>query len=849
MDGHDMEVGFHDHTRTTNSQVVAKYGASPNNSGQNHNRTAAGGGKVTNNEKKLTVLVILMSILCFGLVAYVLVTGPLAGLLQKDSGGYVGICDSTECVEISHRAIESGDFDKDPCDDFYSFACSKWQNNNPTSQELFLSAANIHQIKDGVDFYIKRLLEKPEEMRVNATTGLHVYSSPKAFYESCLHFSPPAESRIISDLIKPFGGYKTLANWSEKDFDLTSTVLAFLRMNAAPLFDLTLDINPKDKSKYALIVELPRPTSLVPNLFQPQSRQEDILMSDKLNSELTEASNNNNAFPFNGSGVEVLNGEDNGNDLYPTTMDRQILYKMITENVEIKRVERLQILTEQIGNMINMPNEEIQDDIKSMSVLAATIEKIKPSHRSRKFWKQQNKVYNAFSLESLQRLFNNVDWKQLLERLLNQKKDGIRKKVDIENFSWENITLYVPYPDYLRRLSQAIQFTDKRTLLNGMLVMYVKDMLNDINPKKKDTEIGNPRWKFCVHSTISDMRSFDPALLSGMKDDVENIFEGVRETLLEFLNQSHWQDTRSREESIKKIKSIKGSFIGPDFYLKSDYLEDGIKNEIKVQIDPKNFIANIQLVYKVFRKQLYALYFKRVDVERATWSFVTFPTTVNAFYIQQFNSLVVPLAFLNPPNYSYGAPKYVNYATIALTIAHEALHSLDSSGSDFDADGKLNHNGIHTEQRGFLKEKSSCVAKQYFDMFRKIIPFHHSKVNMYFQVDGNLTQNENLADIAGLQVAFSAYQKHFAKSGGEWMEKMKLPGLRFSRDQMYYLSVAQAYCANISPMGYIFLLEMDEHTPHPERINGMLMNIPEFSNVFRCGAGSRMNPDFKCSMW
>lgn len=36
----------------------------------------------------------------------------------------------------------------------------------------------------------------------------------------------------VSDLIKPFGGYKTLANWSEKDFDLTSTVLAFLRMNA-----------------------------------------------------------------------------------------------------------------------------------------------------------------------------------------------------------------------------------------------------------------------------------------------------------------------------------------------------------------------------------------------------------------------------------------------------------------------------------------------------------------------------------------------------------------------------------------------------------------------------------------
>lgn len=41
-----------------------------------------------------------------------------------------------------------------------------------------------------------------------------------------------------------------------------------------------------------------------------------------------------------------------------------------------------------------------------------------------------------------------------------------------------------------------------------MLVMYVKDMLNDINPKKKDTEIGNPRWKFCVHSTISGNKHF-----------------------------------------------------------------------------------------------------------------------------------------------------------------------------------------------------------------------------------------------------------------------------------------------------------------------------------------------------
>lgn len=81
----------------------------------------------------------------------------------------------------------------------------------------------------------------------------------------------------VSDLVKSVGGYKSVGNWSDSDFDLTFIILKFLRMNAAPLFDLTLDIDPRSRTKYALIVELPRPTSLVPNLIQPFSRQDDIL--------------------------------------------------------------------------------------------------------------------------------------------------------------------------------------------------------------------------------------------------------------------------------------------------------------------------------------------------------------------------------------------------------------------------------------------------------------------------------------------------------------------------------------------------------------------------------------------
>jgi len=67
-----------------------------------------------------------------------------------------------------------------------------------------------------------------------------------------------------------------------------------------------------------------------------------------------------------------------------------------------------------------------------------------------------------------------------------------------------------------------------RLLFNGMLVLYVKDMLNDIVPKKAK-ENSEPRWKFCVHSTKSVfamelsslyLRSFDPDYLSTIRNDV-----------------------------------------------------------------------------------------------------------------------------------------------------------------------------------------------------------------------------------------------------------------------------------------------------------------------------------------
>lgn len=82
----------------------------------------------------------------------------------------------------------------------------------------------------------------------------------------------------VLDLLDSLGGYKTTDLWSDNDFDITEVILKFLQVNAAPLIDLTLDIDAKNRERYALIIELPRQTSLVPNLFRPP-RQDDDLMN------------------------------------------------------------------------------------------------------------------------------------------------------------------------------------------------------------------------------------------------------------------------------------------------------------------------------------------------------------------------------------------------------------------------------------------------------------------------------------------------------------------------------------------------------------------------------------------
>lgn len=120
--------------------------------------------------------------------------------------------------------------------------------------------------------------------------------------------------------------------------------------------------------------------------------------------------------------------------------------------------------------------------------------------------------------------------------------------------------------------------------------------------------------------------------------------------------------------------------------------------------------------------------------------------------------------------------------------------------------------------------------------------------------DGNLHNNgtqtlgENIADNGGIKIAYDAFQKLLESSGTKSIFP-KLPGLKLTQQQLFFVSFAHMWCDNSPEFKESYSVASDEHSLPRFRVKGVLQNFPEFSEAFSCKKKSFMNPDEKCSLW
>ena len=101
-----------------------------------------------------------------------------------------------------------------------------------------------------------------------------------------------------------------------------------------------------------------------------------------------------------------------------------------------------------------------------------------------------------------------------------------------------------------------------------------------------------------------------------------------------------------------------------------------------------------------------------------------------------------------------------------------------------------------------------------------------------------------MADLGGTILAYVAWQDAVR---GRTLEDRD--GL--TPDQRFFVGYAQWACENTRPEQQRILLVTDPHSPGKFRVNGVVVNMPEFARAFSCKAGAPMSkPAGKaCSIW
>jgi len=188
-------------------------------------------------------------------------------------------------------------------------------------------------------------------------------------------------------------------------------------------------------------------------------------------------------------------------------------------------------------------------------------------------------------------------------------------------------------------------------------------------------------------------------------------------------------------------------------------------------------------------------------VDRDEWWMT--PQTVNAVNLPLQNGLNFPAGILQPPYFDPRADNAYNYGSMGAIIGHEISHSFDDQGSQFDAEGRL-ADWWTKDDFAHFKTAGEALAAQ-FDAYR---PFPDLAVN------GHQTLSENIADVAGLAVAYDAYLSSL--NGNRSPEYQGFTG-----DQQFFTSYAQSWRAKSRDAALRNQILTDGHAPAQYRADAV----------------------------
>lgn len=414
------------------------------------------------------------------------------------------------------------------------------------------------------------------------------------------------------------------------------------------------------------------------------------------------------------------------------------------------------------------------------------------------------KTYNKMNQVELQAFAPSIDWSRLF---------SVLGRSDISEVNVRN-------PSFFKELSAALNnesIDDWKTFLRWKLISATSYYLSSDMVEEQFDFYGRnlngqqeikPRWKRVLDAEYGAMgeaigrayvdRYFDPVSKARMAEMVSNLKTAFRERIQNLT----WMEQQTKQKALMKLEVLDVQVGYPEEWL--NYSELEVKND--------SYVMNVLRASRFqFHHGPYGLDRIGKPVNRKLWEMN--PQETNAYADYNKVLMVFPAGILQPPFFFKDADDAVNYGAIGAIIGHEMIHNFDSQGRKFDASGNMTDWWTMKDADNF--NNSTAVLVDEYNRF-EIMP------ELY--VNGNLTLQENIADLGGLTMAYHAY-KLSAKDKTETIDG-------FTADQRLLLSFAQIWRQSITDESKRTLALIDTHSPARFRVNGVVFNVPEFYEAF-----------------
>jgi putative endopeptidase len=432
------------------------------------------------------------------------------------------------------------------------------------------------------------------------------------------------------------------------------------------------------------------------------------------------------------------------------------------------------------------------------------------------------KSYNPMTRAQLRAVAPQLDWDRALTKLRLAKVSkvivGEKSAVQAEARLFASTPLQT-WKDWtaVHFISENAQYLP-RAFDDAKFDFYSKTL--------RDVPSQRARWKRGVDlvdgalgegvGQIYVQRHYQPESDRQMHELIDNILAALKDK----IQNAAWMDSPTRARALQKLATFDPRIGHPVKYI--DYSSLVVKRDDLLGNALRSSDFDWKLMLSRFPKA----------VDRTLWDML--PQTNNAYYDPTQNQITFPAAILQPPYFDPKADPASNYGSIGATIGHEIGHGFDDQGRKFDEHGRLTDWWTPATAKLYTQHADKLVAQ--YSGYEPIPGVH---------IKGQLTLGENLGDLGGLEVAYSAYRKYVAQHG----EPPLIDGL--TGDQRFFIAYGYSWETKQREGALRAQLLTNEHSPAKYRVNGVVRNVDAWYKAFNVQPGDKMYlpPEARVHVW